>query len=694
MTSRNARSTRKARVNARLLLLASALVPATAHADIVVTGTGLPPAMGDSAYDRIEIDRNTLRLSASARLEDALRDAAGFQQFRRSDARSAHPTSQGASLRGLGGNASSRALVLLDGVPLADPFGGWINWSALDPARLQHVTVTRGGGSGAGGPGALAGTIALESLAPSNRRLLEAEALYGSRDSVDARVMAGGTLGTGHAMVTARYQRGDGFIPIIRSQRGLADVPADYEQASLTARVVLPVGEDTELQANGLVFMDDRSRGTAFTDNSSKGADASLRIVGHGDWGWEAATWLQLRDFDSEFASVASDRSSASQTLDQYNVPATGIGGRIAISPPLGQAIDLRLGADMRQSSGSTHELFTFVDGSPTRIRNGGGRTRIGGAFADLAIKPVEAVTLTGGVRVDRWWIENGHLVEQAIATGELLRNDRPANRDGWRTTARGGIAWTASDSMTLRGAAYLGWRLPTLNELYRPFRAGADATAANPLLKPERLKGVDGGIELRPMPGVRLSGTLFWNRLDDAIANVTLDHGPGIFPGVGFVSDTGFYRMRQNLDSIRSQGVEIEARLALGKWSAGLAYSYVDAKVRASGAATVLDGLKPAQTPKHLASANLAWQDGRRTAGIIVRYVARQAEDDQNTRSLDDAVTLDATLAWPVIPRLDLVARAENVTNTRVEAAISGSGIIERATPRSIWLGFRYSLD
>ncbi|UUY01428.1 Plug domain-containing protein [Sphingomonas sp. J315] len=59
--------------------------------------------------------------------------------------RSAHPTAQGISLRGIGGNASSRALLLLDGVPQADPFGGWVPFPATLPQRLARVRVTRGG---------------------------------------------------------------------------------------------------------------------------------------------------------------------------------------------------------------------------------------------------------------------------------------------------------------------------------------------------------------------------------------------------------------------------------------------------------------------------------------------------------------------------------------------------------------------
>ena len=55
--------------------------------------------------------------SPSHELDQLLKDVPGLQLFRRSDARSGHPTSQGITLRALGGNASSRALLVLDGVP-------------------------------------------------------------------------------------------------------------------------------------------------------------------------------------------------------------------------------------------------------------------------------------------------------------------------------------------------------------------------------------------------------------------------------------------------------------------------------------------------------------------------------------------------------------------------------------------------
>lgn len=673
------------------LLLAA---PAVAHAEgeIIVTGHGLETAAGDAAYDIVTIDRDRLTSSASDRLEDVLRDVAGLQQFRRSDARSANPTSQGVTLRGLGGNASSRALLILDGVPQTDPFGGWISWPAFVPERLDQVRVTRGGGSGVAGPGALAGTIELASAGADTLAPWGLSAAWGSRDSVQADASLAAQLGQGFVTLGARYERGDGFIPVVREDRGAADRPAPYEQASLSARAVVPLSAATELQANMLLFTDRRERGFAFSDNGSDGADASVRLVGRGDWGWSALGYLQIRDFQSSFASLNADRSVATQTSDQYSVPSTGLGARFELRPPLGEATELRLGSDWRRASGVTHEFFQYVAGNPTRGREAGGRSDTLGAFTELSAELSEALTLTGGARIDHWWIAGGFLRERQLAGAPITDTDF-ADRQGWEPTARAGLAFRPVEAVTLRTAAYLGWRLPTLNELYRPFRVGADATAANADLAPERLTGVEAGIDWRPLANTRLSATVFANRLEDAIANVTIARGPGAFPGVGFVSAAGFYRQRQNLDAVEAKGVELDAVLSIADFRLSASYAWTDSQVKASGIALPLDGLRPAQTPEHMASATLGWQSQAHAgASVTLRYVSDQYEDDQNQIALDDAFTVDARLAWSVVDGLLIEARGENLANARIEAARSSGGVIERATPRTLWIGLSYS--
>ncbi|MES2444822.1 MAG: TonB-dependent receptor [Pseudomonadota bacterium] len=670
------------------------MLAAPAHAqdappdpEIVVTGHGLEAPPGDAAYAVVTIDR--ARLAETARLDDVLRDAAGVAQFRRSDSRSAHPTSQGITLRGLGGNASSRALLLLDGVPQADPFGGWVAFPAYLPERLGSVRITRGGGSGYAGPGALAGTIELASGTPRELGPLRLGLAYGSRDSLDATGVGSAELGSGFVTFAGQVARGDGFVPIVAEDRGPVDRAAPYRQASLALRGVVDLG-GAELQANVSGFRDRRDRGVDFTAVRSDGADASLRLVGRGRWGWTALAYVQSRQFASGFASVNDARTTVTPTLDQYNVPATGVGGRIELQPPIGGGVTLRLGADARAVSGRTQELFTYVAGAPTRRREAGGRSVTLGGFADASLES-GPLTLSAGMRLDHWDIIGGHLLERAL-TGAAVTDLSFASRDGWEATGRLGAAFRASDAFTLRAAAYRGWRLPTLNELYRPFRVGADATAANAGLAPERLTGGEAGLDLAPLEGLTLRATAYWSRVDGAIANVTLASGPGTFPGVGFVSAAGVYRQRQNLDAVEARGVEVDARFDRGDWSLSASWAFADSRVHAAGAAAALNGLRPAQTAANQASTTLGWHRRAMGASLTARYTGPQFEDDQNARRLASAFTLDAAVRAPVTRGLSLELRAENLADARVEAGISGPGVVERASPRTLWVGLRYA--
>lgn len=674
----------------RRLGFAALLLAAPAHAqqtapdpEIVVTGHGLEAPPGDAAYAVTTIDRARLTDTASNLLDDVLRDAAGVAQFRRSDSSSAHPTSQGITLRGLGGNASSRALLLLDGVPQADPFGGWVAFPAYLPERLGSVRITRGGGSGYAGPGALAGTIELASGTPGELGPLRLGMAYGSRDSIDASGVGSANLGTGFVTIAGQYARSDGFVPIVSEDRGPVDRAAPYSQASLALRGVIDLG-GTELQANVSGFRDRRDRGVDFTAVQSDGADASVRLVGHGKWGWSALAYLQERQFASGFASINDARTTVTPTLNQYSVPATGLGGRIELQPPIGGGVTLRLGADARVVSGRTQELFTYVAGAPTRRRDAGGRSATLGGFADASLES-GPVTLSAGARLDHWTISGGHLLERAL-TGVSVTSLHFADRDGWEATGRLGAAYRATDVITLRAAAYRGWRLPTLNELYRPFRVGADATAANAALDPETLTGAEAGIDLK-LDRFSIRATAYWNRLDGAIANVTIANGPGTFPGVGFVSAAGVYRQRQNLDAVEARGVEIDARYTIRDFSLSASYALANSRVRGA----VLTGLRPAQTAANQASATLGWH--RRDAGLSLtaRYTGPQFEDDQNLRRLAPAITLDAIARLPVAGGFGVELRAENLTDTRVEAGISGANLVERASPRTLWIALSY---
>lgn len=650
-------------------------VPRPANWDqrIVVTAGGLlAPGEGDAVQGTALIA--DLDPGLGQRIENRLRDEAGLVQFRRSDGRSAHPTSQGITLRGLGGNASSRALVTLDGVPQADPFGGWVAWSAYDAVRLRGISIARGGGSGVDGPGALAGTIGLYSEMTEG---VEATAAYGSRDSLDLSASAGGDIGRGAVAVDARYSRGDGFIPVAAGQRGSVDRAAPYEQGGLGLRLRVDAGADTRIEASMRGFSDRRDRGTDFTASQFDGIDASVRFVHDppGATQWIALAYVQLRDFESGFASVAAGRNSVAPALFQ-RVPATGLGARLELRPAIGGATPLRAGLDWRRTAGRTEEDYFFAGTIPGRHRTAGGSSDTVGAFAEWTSGDAgEGLLWTLGGRLDRWWLGEGYRLERNIGGATITDLAFPA-RQGWEGSGRAGLRWT-SGGFALRAAAYRGWRLPTLNELYRPFRVGADTTMANEALKPERLWGGEVGADWR-RDGTKLSATVFVNHLENAIANVTL---------------AANLSQRQNLEAIDARGIELAAEQAIGPATLRATWAFTDAKVDASGTAAALDGRHPAQIARNSGSISLR-TDRRGPFGgfATLRYIGKQNEDDLGALRLDDALTLDACLSWRITDAIVIEARGENLTNETVSAAISSTGIVERAAPRTLWVGGRAS--
>jgi outer membrane receptor protein involved in Fe transport len=672
-----------------IVLLLAAMAQATP--DIVVTGRALESDAGEEGTNSVVIDRKQLLERANRGLDNILGDVGDVQGFRRSDARSTHPTSQSITMRGLGGNAASRSLLILDGVPQADPFGGWVAFPAYAVDRLNSVRVTRGGGSALWGNGALAGTVELESATPDQLRPIEGRLAVGSRGSFDGLASLTGKSLEGFVTGSLALTRGDGFVPMAREDRGPIDRRAPYRQISAFIRGVTEVAPATELQANLLLLGDRRTRGVPNTGNKASGTDGSVRLVGRGPVGWSLLGYVQHRRLESEFASIDAARTTSTLVLDQYKVPARGWGARGELSFDLG-AVDLRTGADLRIVSGETNELFQFVAGSPTKRRVAGGRNTTAGLFA-AATTEVGKLRLSAAGRIDRWAIRDGRLDEISLIGGTDSAT-RFAGRSRWEPTGRLGLTWEVSSKLNVRAAAYRGWRLPTLNELYRPFRAGADATAANAALDPETMVGAEAGTDWRPSSDMKLSLTAFVARLDDAIANVTIAQGPGVFPGVGFVSAAGSFRRRENLDSVTSRGIEAEWEGTFGAVSASLSYAFVDARVRDDGVGSAVDGLRPVQVPKHHLALAADWNPSDATSiGALAKWASARFEDDANERRLAGAPTVDAYATQRFGRRWKFGLRAENLFDRRVEASVSERGEVERATPRTIWLelGFVY---
>jgi outer membrane receptor protein involved in Fe transport len=635
-----------------------------------------------------------LRANPALTPDGALRSVPGFSLFRRSDSFSANPTAQGVSLRGLGPSGASRSLVLLDGVPLNDPFGGWVAWSKVPRESLGGAEIVRGGGATAWGNAALGGIVQLLTEDPGARHGRFA-ASYGEFATRSAELAVSQPVGAGTFQLLARDFASDGFRLVAPEDRGALDQAAASEHRWFAGRWRQEVRSGVQLTVTARTFEEDRNNGTPYQRNSTREDFGSIALAGSSGttFSWNAVAYGQDQRFASTFSSVNAMRTAETPASNQYAVPATAIGAAWTAVWKADNDVRTSAGIDYRRVSGETREHFTFAAGDFTRERIAGGTQEVAGLYAlqERALAPDLRLTLGG--RFDAWREGDGHRRETTRATGAVLRDDHYADRDDLEFSPSAGLVWSAAPGWRIRASAQHSFRRPTLNELYRPFRVGNVITEANAALDTEHATSVELGAEYSRTT-LTLGAAVFRTDLRDAVGNVTLFRGPGSFPIVGFVPAGGLGRQRLNLDRIRVQGLELTARWSPAPMVSFTAdYLYNDATVSSARAAPALAGKRLAQVPRHVAAFGASWSPAKSfTLTPRVRFLGRQFEDDENQLLLGAALVVDLGASYHLTDAAELYLNAENLTDERIETGRSADGLVNTGTPRLVLGGVRFA--
>ena len=662
---------------------------------IIVEADRLPNSQASAPFAVHVVDAEELRRAPQLRLDDILRaETPGFSLFRRNSSRTANPTTQGVTLRNFGPSGAGRTLVLLDGIPLNDPFAGYVLWSQVPPGSIESVIVQPGGGAGLFGNAALAGTIYLLS-----KDITETSASTGASVGNYATYEADlrGTIvhGPVAAAVFAEHFSTSGYRVLRADDRGAVDNTASADSNIFDLRSQWQISPESSLQLTARRFDEERGNGTTLTKNDTLGADVSA--IWTTDFPAQSgqlqlSAYGQRRKFRSTFSSIDETRDTETPALDQYDVPANAAGGSTVWSMALGGGHRVTLGNDFRWVEGETNEAYLWDGTRFTRLRNAGGRQFFIGAFGEDTWSPNDRLTIVGGLRFDHWQLFDGFRRESDRQSGVDSLDSHFPDREGNEINGRLGISAKATDNLTLRVAAYTGFRVPTLNELYRPFRVGNDVTEANPALNPEQLIAGEAGVDWQLAKTVRFSGTLFLNRLEDAVGNVTIGQGPETFNPGGFIPEGGVLRQRQNIDLVLAPGLE-----ATSSWQVSptltLKGSYLFTHPTVEEASDPsLEGKLLAQTPEHVFTGTIDWAPAANwLVTAQVRYVDRQFEDDQNSRTLAPFTTFDATVAYDFTARSSAAVRVENLFDEEVETGESAAGLVSIGAPRLVTFSLQW---
>ncbi|MGE0444985.1 MAG: TonB-dependent receptor [Vicinamibacterales bacterium] len=640
------------------------LHPAPLNEAVVVTTSRGADRLSTATATTVVTSAELLN-SAGGALDDILRNTPGFSLFRRSSSRVSNPTTQGVTLRGVSGSGASRTLVLADGQPLNDPFGSWVYWNRIPEAAIDRVEVVRGSTGDLYGANALGGVVQVLTLAP-NRTRLRVMAEGGSHDTARGSVYGSTKRDLWEVFGSAEVLRTGGVHVVGEESRGTIDARAASDYGTFLVGGIYNPG-DWHAGVRVSYYDENRGNGTPVQINTTNQTVVAGEAGGTAAGGaWQARLSGGTQDYFQTFSFVFAGRGGERLTRDQ-TMPTAFANYSAQFTRALGEATVL-VGMEGKRTSGTMEELNYAASGVVTASPITGGVETSNALFGRVSLVPADSLTVVLGARADFW-----------RSSPEISTSPKhSANFISPRASAE----YRLSDVASVHGSVYRAHRTPSLNELHRGFSVGSIITNANPELDPERLTGFEGGLLLaQGTTSARV--TAFFNQLDGAVTNVTISD-PGVTPII---------RQRQNTDTLRSTGVEIEADFRpFERWSYGALAVFTRSRLSETPEQPQLEGNHTPQVPSYQFGGNVTYADPRGFTGSMqLRVLGSQYDDDLNVFELDPFAVVDLTLSQELIRGLNVFAAVENLFNKDYDTGRTPLRTV--GWPRSFRMGVRVFL-
>ena len=665
------------------LLLAApvAAQSSAASRDIVVTATRSNRLLADIPASVSVVTSTEIEGTPARTIDDVLRRIPSVD-LPIASTNEQHPTDTIASMRGLSG---IRSLVLLDGVPINDPFFGYVQWSEVPLDTVDRVEVVRGGGAPLWGNYAMGGVINILTK-PINRTEFDGEAAGGSRGAyrVDGHAaLAGNGFGVG---LDGGVSHSDGYVEQVESARGAITVPTSFTAHTVALSGNANLAPNLSARARVSTYDNDQNFLTRLNTNNQR----TWRYTGTLSWKPNDGGSVELTAFGDKERFVTNNPGTpdgagpndAEYVQNSHHSRARDWGGSLIWTQSFtGLVRSLSAGADYHAIHGRDDARIFDETGAFLRTDVGAGDQRFLGAFAQADLRPLDRLQMLLSLRYQDFLSYDG--VDDT--PGGLGRVPRRHSSD---VDPRLSIRYQLPAGFALRGAVYRAFRAPTLDNLYRSASVPGYVLYSNAALKPETLEGAEAGFDFDRGP-IRFQATAYASRISDFLTYHYLD--PATLPA-GF--DIGARLI--NAGRARSRGVEAELTWRPGpSLEATLAYTYADSIVTRNPEDPASVGVQQPGIPRHRGSAGIDWTG---PYGIKisprVRYLSSTNGDPDNLYRTDAHFIADLAASVPVRRGLEMFVQIENLFNRRYIGTNDGFTAPLYGKPFTAMAGVRVKLD
>lgn len=636
---------------------------------IVVTATRSERSVSELPVSTTVISEKQLDTAPATFVDDLLRTVPGVHMNLAGSA-SSLTTGQRISMHGLGG---TRALVLLDGIPIHDPYFGTVQWQKVPLDSLRQVEVVRGGGASLFGNFALGGTINLLTK-PVSDNSIRADLAAGSSDLQRAALTVDHVVNErlGLRLSHNRFNFG-GYYRV--PNPGPVDILGWNDTWTTAARADFTASEGMSGFVKANLSKIDLSQGTPVGTDKRDLFDVSAglhRAIGSSNL---VSVTVFYQDQDEETVSGTIIGARESEFRSQIStIPSGAIGASLEWSTQRRGAIPFfSIGADVQRVESKEHRLSYSRTGALTQEAQLTGSQQFAGVYAQASWRPSERLEILASARLDYFKNYDG---------SDLVVNGLQTHYDEATTTQvdpRVSFRYALAKTTAIRGAVYRAFKAPTLRDLYRTNQSGTALTIGNAFLEPETLVGGEVGVEWAS-ERAHLEMNVYRSDIDGL-------QGRAQVPGQANV----FYQL--NLGKSRSQGVEAMADVRLSPSLAlNLGYTYADSIIVEDPNPTIEGRLVPEVVP-HIGSIGVRFA-GRDATIVNLRYrvLSRSYGDSANLAVTPAHRVLDLSASRPVRSWLDVYATLENALDESYYYALTPVAA-RSGQPRTLSIGIRMNV-
>jgi iron complex outermembrane receptor protein len=605
------------------------------------------------------------------------------------------PTGQQTKLRGV---SNSKVLMLVDGIPIHDPFYSTTQWFKVPLSSIDRVEIVRGGASSLWGNLAVAGVVNIITKKPidnGGQIDLSYQSLDTRTASVAKNFLVGGIMAlrlSGDLLQTDGYQTTpEAYLSALPGKSSSSAKNGNVEAAAYFT----PVGNVSGFVRVGYHEQNEDIGGYRYGANVQKAPDAAAGLTEHFSdlTTGELRVWTQRETFDKSngaacylASSSTCNSSTTTAPLVQYANsreanPYHEIGASAVLSTlRFGEKVpSVQIGADFRGVGGedraTTFNAPTANDVASATINRTNfakGSQRFVGAFGQVKFAPISRLDATLSVRYDRWTNVGGVAELTKYTNGVAGPTSGGAIADSHESSVNPSLAARVelTPALSLRGAVYRSFRAPGLNNLYRSYSTTTFITVANPRLKPETLTGGEVGADWR-WRALTAGATWFEYDTKSLIASYKITD-PATAPaavvaicGATLENCPRTVNFNTNGQDAVSRGLELTA-----SWRAAHdvtldgAYSYTDAHYTSTLTSDPID-VQLGAVPKHVSSLGVTWQmTPKWNTYAFARHTDAMYLDVNQTIYQPAFTVVNLTTSYRFARQLEVYGAASNVTN------------------------------